>query len=285
MLPSWQVPQAGGLPLAMQPTGSLLLAQAASQPAGGAALLGAGAGEGCQVLSDALGVVMQGLLFLVVMGSLWLKWWTEKPRRRLMIFALDSSKQVVGAGAIHAVNLALSMLFGGSFSSQGADECAWYWANLMLDTTFGVFVCWVLLRLTERLLGYSSGCYMDEARTGIDWEGSPDYAEWARQIAAWCGVVGAMKLIVLFVLWCFASSWAQLSMVSTCWVGGRQARLVFVMIITPTFMNIFQFCVTDSYLKHAQRSRKESMGFQHQLSQEKASLELGMQACCPLGKA
>eukprot|EP00415_Alexandrium_ostenfeldii_P001169 UN1169 len=203
--------------------------------------------------------MVQGLLFMVVMSILLLKWWSERPRRPFRIFVLDSSKQVVGAGAIHVMNMVCAMLFSG-LGSATADECAWYWVNIMIDTTLGVLFCWILLRITERVFGYDSGHYGKKAQTGIDWESSPDYSKWFAQIVVWCVIVSLMKLIVVILMWCFAFFWERLAVQSTHWIKDRQLRLIFVMIVTPSLMNMFQFVVTDSFIKYKRRvaGREES---------------------------
>jgi len=202
----------------------------------------------CKVLSGFTGVAVQSTLFLVCVSTLLLKWWLEQPRRKLPIFFLDSSKQIVGAGVIHALNLICAMAFT-SFQKSAADECAWYWVNIMIDTTFGVGVCWMLLKSSERMFGYSSGYYGKET-TGIDWEEQPDYGKWLRQILMWCGIVATMKMMVVAVMYTFAPTWESISMNCTNWITNATLRLVFVMIVTPVCMNMFQFWVTDSFLKY-----------------------------------
>merc|ERR1711920_1038772 len=160
-----------------------------------------------------------------------LKWWTERPRRKFQVFALDSSKQVVGSGCIHIFSMVCAMAFT-SLDKAAADECAWYWVNIMLDTTLGVLICWALLRLTERTFGYSSGHYGKKSHSGIDWESSPDFGKWAAQIGVWCGIVCAMKLAVVLLMWAFASFWEHAATFSTQWIADRRARLFFVMVIT-----------------------------------------------------
>lgn len=209
--------------------------------------------KSCQVLGDGFGVVVQGLLFAVCCGSLLLKWNCEKPRRKFRIFLLDSSKQLVGAGTIHVLNM-LCAMFMNSIEKASADECAWYWLNIVVDTTFGVGVCWALLRITENLFGYSSGHYGKKAETGIDWENEPDYYKWLAQISVWCVIVSVMKLIVVTIFWIWAPWWEIAGISATHWIKDTKLRLVFVMIITPTLMNMFQFWVSDSFLKYAHKN-------------------------------
>jgi len=207
-----------------------------------------GTPQQCNILSDWFGFFVQGLLFAFCCGSLLLKWYMENPRRKFKIFLLDSSKQIVGAGVIHCLNMFCAWLFA-SFEDSLADECAWYWVNIMIDTTFGCIICWAILKLTEWLFGYESGNYGKGAQTGIDWENNPDYSTWGKQIAIWCVIVSLMKGIVVIIMYIWSPFWEWLAILCTHWIEDRYWRLMFVMIITPTLMNMFQFWVTDSFLK------------------------------------
>lgn len=207
-----------------------------------------GAPSECKILEGWFGYVVQGLLFSVCVGSLLLKWYMEVPRRRFKIFLLDSSKQIVGAGVIHCLNMVCAIIFA-SMEDALADECAWYWVNIMIDTTFGVVVCWGFLKLSEWMFGYDSGHYGKGAKTGIDWDHDPDYGKWGKQIAVWCLIVCLMKGVVVIIMFSAMSFWEWLSVACTHWIEDKEWRLMFVMIVTPTCMNIFQFWVTDSFLK------------------------------------
>lgn len=207
-----------------------------------------GAPSECKILEGWFGYFIQGILFSVCVGTLVLKWYNEVPRRRFKIFLLDSSKQIVGAGVIHVLNMICAIVFA-SFESALADECAWYWVNIMIDTTFGIVVCWALLKLSEWLFGYDSGHYGKGAQTGIDWEQNPDYGKWGKQIAVWCCIVSLMKGVVVIIMFAATDFWEWFSITCTHWIKDKYWRLVFVMIVTPTCMNIFQFWVTDSFLK------------------------------------
>jgi len=213
--------------------------------------------KGCQVLGDFFGFIVQGLLFAFCVGSLLLKWCIEVPRRKFKIFLLDSSKQIVGAGCIHCLNMVCAMWFAG-MEIEGADECAWYWVNIMVDTTFGCIVCWGFLKISELLLGYDSGNYGKGASTGIDWESNPDYWTWSFQISIWCVIVCLMKLVVVGIMFVFSGPLSNAAIFCTHWIKDLQWRLIFVMIVTPTCMNMFQFWVTDSFIKWKGGGKKEA---------------------------
>jgi len=236
-------------------TVSLVPGSAAFQ-AGHPILLQHGGGS-CQVLSGVSGYAVQALLFGFCVGGLLIKWRLEEPQRKLLIFFLDSSKQFVGAGVIHALNLICAMVFT-RFEASAADECAWYWINIMIDTTFGVAVCFALLKVTERVFGYDSGHYGKGAQTGIDWQANPDFNKWLSQIFVWCCIVSIMKMVVVAVMFAFATLWERVAVTCTQWITNETMRLLFVMVLTPTCMNMFQFLATDSFLKYKKKLEKDT---------------------------
>eukprot|EP00443_Scrippsiella_acuminata_P099378 CAMPEP_0115675424 /NCGR_PEP_ID=MMETSP0272-20121206/54143_1 /TAXON_ID=71861 /ORGANISM="Scrippsiella trochoidea, Strain CCMP3099" /LENGTH=116 /DNA_ID=CAMNT_0003114391 /DNA_START=115 /DNA_END=461 /DNA_ORIENTATION=+ len=116
------------------------------------------------------------------------------------------------------------MTFAGGQEQSVGDECAWYWVNIMLDTTFGVLLCYWLLKVTEALFGYSSGNYGKGAETGINWEDNPDYQTWAWQIVVWCSIVALMKLSVVVAMYLWQPFWEKVSTSATHWIKDRQMR-------------------------------------------------------------
>mmetsp|Transcript_5296 Transcript_5296/g.12638 ORF Transcript_5296/g.12638 Transcript_5296/m.12638 type:complete len:260 (+) Transcript_5296:91-870(+) len=204
--------------------------------------------EKCRILDGWWGYLVQGLLFFVCFGSLILKRQMEIPQRTWLVFFLDSSKQIAGATVIHILNMVCAWYFA-DMEGATADECAWYWINIMIDTTVGVLICWGLLKVTEKLFGYDSGHYGKGASTGIDWEKDPDYGTWLHQILIWCAIVCTMKAIVVLIMWLYSAEWEVLAILATHWIEDRKMRLLFVMLITPTVMNIFQFWAQDAFLK------------------------------------
>lgn len=116
--------------------------------------------DGCAVLQGTFALSIQALLFIMSTLTLIVKWKLEKPPRTWLVFFRDGSKQIFASGVIHCWNLALAIVFHNQ-KVANADECSWYWINIMIDTTVGVGINYFLLRLTEKYLGYSSGKYQD----------------------------------------------------------------------------------------------------------------------------
>lgn len=202
----------------------------------------------CHIFHDRFGYWVQALVGTVAMGTLLLKWQTEKPRRRLPDFLCDSSKQIVGQGVMHLLNMVCAVLF-----ASKADECAWYWVNVVLGATVGTLLAYTFLKASERLFGYASGNYGEANKAGADIESRPGFNQWLMQITIWVGILSVMKLIVVAIMLSFSGFWTRLSMAATLWIQDGQMRLLFVMVATPAVMNTLQVLTMDNFLKFSEK--------------------------------
>lgn len=200
------------------------------------------AGKECRVLGDFFGYALQFFLFCFCMGSLLLKWYCEVPQRRLKVFVMDTSKQCCAAAWLHFLNLILAMKLPGSKGHQ----CAWYWVNLMGDSTLGLLIVFLVLRVSESVLGYKSGLYMD---SNTDGEVAPDYCRWIKQILGFMLIVSIKKVVIASFLVGILPWSLHWGVWATGWIRNPNARLAFDMVLTPLVMDTFYFWVTDSFIK------------------------------------
>eukprot|EP00747_Dinoflagellata_sp_TGD_P165257 gnl/TRDRNA2_/TRDRNA2_186301_c0_seq1.p1 gnl/TRDRNA2_/TRDRNA2_186301_c0~~gnl/TRDRNA2_/TRDRNA2_186301_c0_seq1.p1 ORF type:complete len:266 (-),score=38.43 gnl/TRDRNA2_/TRDRNA2_186301_c0_seq1:125-922(-) len=201
----------------------------------------------CHLLGDSIGYLVQMLLFTVCMCSLLIKWRIESPPRTLKVFFLDTSKQICSSCWLHGLNLLIAMRLRRRADTAG-DECSWYWINLMADTTFGLVVVYSTLRLSEKLFGYQSGNY--RVNVGPDQELQVDYSKWFRQIVLYLAIVSVKKTAVVLLIWLLLPHSMGAGVWATQWIGDVHVRLIFVMVITPVFMDTFSFWVTDNFIKY-----------------------------------
>ncbi|KAI8362817.1 vacuolar membrane protein-domain-containing protein [Blakeslea trispora] len=203
--------------------------------------------DSCQLM-DGFGLVIQLVLFLTVLITLIYKRAYESPQRPIQIWALDVSKQFIGAGMIHFINIGISYAaIVQSFRPQ--NSCVWYFLNLAIDTTLGVFILWCWLQLLYRALerlhvncGGATGDY-----------GPPPFRQrcsrWLRQMTVFLSAAILTKLcLCVFLMY---SPWlVKLGELALSWTKGRpRLQLVFVMLIFPLVMNALQFWLTDTILK------------------------------------
>ncbi|KDQ64450.1 hypothetical protein JAAARDRAFT_28080 [Jaapia argillacea MUCL 33604] len=198
--------------------------------------------KSCSLLGPTA-LVVQALMGVLVILSLVYKRHREKPMRPWRIWLFDVSKQVFGQMFIHGVNVFISD-FGAHHISGNA--CVYYFLNILIDTTFGVGVIYLILHVLTNILseklglsGFESGQY-----------GSPPSLNyWARQAAVYVLSLTTMKIVVvgLFALW---PGIVEVGAWLLSWLGSENAvQVIFVMGLFPIMMNILQFWLIDSIVK------------------------------------
>ncbi|KAK9454550.1 vacuolar membrane protein-domain-containing protein [Dipodascopsis uninucleata] len=205
-------------------------------------------GDECQLLGP-FALLVQGAMGALAILSLVFKRYKEHPRRPVLIWAFDVSKQVWGACGIHILNLFLA-----NFSSNNAEDvptspCNWYFLNILLDTTIGVPILWFFLALISRIatnagvMGIKSGEY-----------GHPPKWSWFfRQALIYFMGLTCMKFVVYVLLTIFPF-WDDLAQFLLSWTKGHEkTEVAFVMLVFPLIMNIVQYYLVDSIIKSHER--------------------------------
>lgn len=112
--------------------------------------------EECKLLSGEFAALLQVLLGLIALSVLVGKRLRETPRRPLPVWGFDASKQMIGAAFAHVANLLIAILLysyedAHADSDQQVDQCAFYFVNFALDTSFGVFLNFIFLEAFSML--------------------------------------------------------------------------------------------------------------------------------------
>lgn len=106
-------------------------------------------------LFGGMGFFVQFILALICFLVLVIKRFIESPRRPwkiwffviIYLYSQDISKQGVSATVIHLLNLLLAVLL----STNGkSDQCIWYFIGNLIDTTVGVFICFIMMYYIEK---------------------------------------------------------------------------------------------------------------------------------------
>jgi uncharacterized spore protein YtfJ len=218
-----------------------------------------------QAQCDLLGpfaLVAQGALGALALLTLVWKRWREVPKRPWKIFTFDVSKQVFGSMLLHVLNLAMSMLGSVDVANAAAaaaavedngdgrkpNPCSFYLLNLGIDTTLGVPVLYVLLKLLHRIFTYTPLANPPQSIKSGNY-GQPPKATWYfKQLLIYCiGLVG-MKMFVFFLLMAmpflpWIGDWALR------WTEGNEAlQVAFALFIFPLAMNAIQYWIIDSFI-------------------------------------
>ncbi|KAI8382279.1 vacuolar membrane protein-domain-containing protein [Blakeslea trispora] len=212
---------------------------------------------GCQLM-DGFGIFIQLCLATTAFSTLIYKRQREEPRRPIRIWALDVSKQLAGGVMIHSLNVIAAVFFGLDPKEEGGDRsnpCVWYFLNIFVDTTIGIGILWLILTAFKyliaywRLSGFQSGVYGEPPLTD-------QLKRWGKQLLVYVLSLLIMKMVVIAIFhlcpWLFDfGNW-----VLGWTVGNYRLQVAFVMLIFPLVMNIMQFWVIDTFIKHKSEQTK-----------------------------
>ncbi|KAH8586452.1 vacuolar membrane protein-domain-containing protein [Bisporella sp. PMI_857] len=228
----------------------------------------------CRLLGP-FAIFVQGALGLLALLALVYKRWRERPQRPLKIWFFDASKQVVGSVLVHVANLLMSMLSSGQFSisvepstvaetSLGGvvrrmvdddghyspNPCSFYLLNLAIDTTVGIPILIVLLRIITALFLYTPVGSPPQSIASGNYGNPPRAWWWVKQsVIYFMGLMG-MKFCVLIIF--LVLPWiSRVGDWALRWTEGNEAlQVAFVMFIFPVIMNATQYYIIDSFIKN-----------------------------------
>ncbi|KAL2060225.1 hypothetical protein VTL71DRAFT_9620 [Oculimacula yallundae] len=222
-------------------------------------------------LFGSFAILIQGSLGLCALLALVYKRWRERPQRPLKIWFFDVSKQVVGSVLVHIANLLMSMLSSGQFDvrlnagsvaattvrrmvdGQGKykpNPCSFYLLNLAIDTTIGIPILILLLRVLTSLFQLTPlGTPPESIRSGN--YGNPPKAWWwfKQSLIYFMGLMG-MKICVLIIF--LVLPWiSRVGDWALRWTEGDEAlQVIFVMLVFPVIMNATQYYIIDSFIQN-----------------------------------
>ncbi|KAK5119491.1 hypothetical protein LTR85_007591 [Meristemomyces frigidus] len=226
----------------------------------------------CRLLGPFALLVQAALGGVAILCLVW-KRYRETPKRPWKIFFFDVSKQVVGSMLTHVLNLAMSLFSTkmdvlAAVAKAGLEDakndpegrmpnpCSYYLLNLGIDTTIGIPVLYILLKILHAAFLKSGIVQPPESIKSGYYGHPPRYTWWIKQaLIYFVGLVG-MKLFVFFLFsampWLpWIGDWALR------WTKGNEAlEVTFVMFIFPLVMNAMQYWIIDGLIM--ERKGKES---------------------------
>jgi hypothetical protein len=224
----------------------------------------------CKLLGP-FALVVQAALGALALLSLVFKRWRERPQRPVKIWAFDASKQVFGSVLLHLANLLMSMFSAGEITTTiakaaadkvGVEEkyqpnpCSFYILNLGIDTTIGIPILIIILKLLTIGASYTPLANPPESIKSGYYGSPPRYTWWLKQsIIYFVGLLG-MKSCVFFLFeilpWIVkVGDWALR------WTEGNEAvQITFVMFVFPLVMNAVQYYIIDIFIKKKEDEEK-----------------------------
>ncbi|KAL2263042.1 hypothetical protein VTK26DRAFT_8497 [Humicola hyalothermophila] len=154
---------------------------------------------------------------------------------------------------------------GGQGQGQGQDggdeyvpnPCSFYLLNLGIDTTLGIPILIVIVRVLTRLVALTPIGQPRESIQSGNYGNPPNAWWWFKQsIIYFCGLMG-MKFCVLIIF--MALPWLpHIGDWALGWTeGNEKLQIVFVMMLFPLIMNALQYYIIDSYIKKQEALAEE----------------------------
>lgn len=199
--------------------------------------------------NDFFTVFVQLVLAAAALASLWLKRQKEVPRRTFSTWALDVSKQGVGACYAHVCNMAIAAILSNQLDGETKleDECAWYGLSYLIDTTLGLVLAIMFLRIQDFLALRYNLTWIQH--TGV-YTGDDAFKHWAAQTTCWMIILTIVKIMIYYFMVLFSDMLAFMGSILFAPLQiNIRFELLFVMIFFPGVLNVIYFWIADSYLK------------------------------------
>jgi hypothetical protein len=198
---------------------------------------------------DFFTVLVQILLALFALASLWIKRMYELPKRKFLTWFLDISKQGFGACYAHVLNMVIAAIISRNIRGDTVldDQCAWYGISFLIDTTLGLALSIFFLRLLDWVANEND--WLSLRHSGV-YVGKTAMLHWAHQVIAWLFILTIGKIIMYFFMWIASEPLAWIgALLFTPLQANIRFELLFVMILFPGLLNIIYFWIADHYLK------------------------------------
>ena len=166
------------------------------------------------------------------------------------------SKQICSAGTQHFLNLFISLLISDQINDEEADSCTWYFINFLLDTTIGVGICSILMKICtyfaekKNIKNLKNGYYFDTIeRNGKEYY-KLNIKMYLAQLVVWELVIIVNKIFMVGLNFSLKNLWIDIGdFVLKIFSKNKKIKLIMVMVIFPLIFNAFQFWIFDNLLK------------------------------------
>lgn len=205
----------------------------------------------CELLGP-FSLVVQAALGALALLVLVYKRWRERPQRPVKVWAFDVSKQVFGSAMLHLANLLASLFSAGQIDVETAyhpNPCTYYLLNLGIDTTLGIPILILILRVLNHAALYTPLANPPESIESGNYGDPPRALWWLKQSMIYFAGLVCMKTCVVILIHILpfivkVGDWALK------WTEGNTAvQIFFVMLLFPVIMNGLQYYIIDIFIK------------------------------------
>lgn len=220
-------------------------------------------GGTCQ-LFGLFGLFVQTLIGVWCVLTLLFLWWLETPRRSLTSWFGDMSKQMIGAGWAHFMNVFIALLLGQVETKIANNQCVWYVAGFCCDILFCTFLCWAVNSAVRPRMKQSCGIDIGdyEGHTDDKTDSLNPWMSWILQTAIWMGIMTVVKVLVSVAIFLLQDI-IYGSFASLFYHAGlchhQRAQLLVSVLFLPIIGDAIQFAVQDGFLKSRAASQSYTM--------------------------
>lgn len=220
----------------------------------------------CELIGT-FSLLTQAGLGLLCLSCLVVKRYYEFPLRRSWpVWVMDVLKQLIGAMGVHVFNVLLSILktqpSNGDVSqlvddsnepAASSDPCDWYFLNIVLDCTIGVYVLFLVFNLTNKICKrhfhmteIDSGNYGDDPQR-------PSVKAYLKQLGIYFTCLMITKFILYGLVECFETQllWICSNLI-LIWLRPypEEVEIFIVLFVVPIFMNCLQLVLIDNFIQN-----------------------------------
>ena len=211
----------------------------------------------CDLVSNNFSKIVQAMLAICCFLTIIIKRYLESPKRIIIIYVYDVSKQVVSGLYCHILNILFSIYLVKKTNYQ--DQCIVYFTHFLMDVILGIPFNYFLIKLINFISVKYNNKYL---KTGNYIEDNSNFINYSfcLQLIVWCLIISFVKTIILFmVLLPFSDSLFKFSKILlTPFIGNTKLELVMVMMFFPILFNSIQFWIQDNFLKGPLQTEQNS---------------------------
>ncbi|CAX43387.1 vacuolar membrane protein, putative [Candida dubliniensis CD36] len=228
----------------------------------------------CELIGT-FSLMTQAILGMLCLSSLLIKRFYEYPIRRTWpVWIFDVSKQLIGALGVHIFNVILSMvktapeiwLIKNNISDDGdndndnyddsgdtKDPCDWYFLNIVLDCTIGVYILYHVFKTMNKICqDYWHITQIESGEYGPN-PNKPSTKAFLKQLMVYFTSLMITKIILYGLVECFENQllWFT-SHILLIWLNEYpdEFEIFIVMFIVPIIMNCLQLILIDNFIRN-----------------------------------
>ena len=152
-------------------------------------------------------------------------------RRSWKIWFYDTTKQIIGCLIVHFINILHSEIFSGTL-----DPCTSYLISFLLDTSIGLLLIYVFIKLVLFVAGKLD---IQSLNFGYYGEPAPKIKYWLHQTAAYILIVLLQKVIIILILQSYRHAWDQVKDLILFLMPNKNVEVAMVILVIPFFMNLW----------------------------------------------